>query len=65
MTLFRKPDGAGKGDAPRPTDWDKFSNNFDAIFKKKEKHGDEILPVVSKDEGQGRVQTGSDIEQKP
>lgn len=35
--MFRKPDGAGKGDAPRPTDWEKFSNNFDAIFKKKEK----------------------------
>ena len=33
--MFRKPDGAGKGDAPRPTDWDKFSNNFDAIFGKK------------------------------
>jgi hypothetical protein len=34
--MFRKPDGAGKGDAPRPTDWDKFSNNFDTIFKKKQ-----------------------------
>jgi hypothetical protein len=34
--MFRKPDGAGKGDAPRPTDWEKFSNNFDAIFKKKQ-----------------------------
>ncbi len=33
--MFRKPDGAGKGDAPRPTDWDKFSKNFDEIFKKK------------------------------
>lgn len=33
--MFRKPDGAGKGDAPRPTDWEKFSNNFDNIFKKK------------------------------
>ena len=33
--MFRKPDGAGKGDAPRPTDWDKFSKNFDNIFKKK------------------------------
>lgn len=37
--MFRKPDGAGKGDAPRPTDWEKFSNNFDAIFGKKEKDG--------------------------
>ena len=34
--MFRKPDGAGKGDAPRPTDWDKFSNNFDTIFGKKD-----------------------------
>ena len=33
--MFRKPDGAGKGDAPRPTDWDKFSSNFDKIFGKK------------------------------
>ena len=33
--MFNKPDGAGKGDAPRPTDWDKFSENFDEIFKKK------------------------------
>ena len=38
--MFRKPDGAGKGDAPRPTDWDKFSQNFDAIFGKKEKKDD-------------------------
>ena len=34
--MFRKPDGAGKGDAPRPTDWDKFSKNFDEIFGKKD-----------------------------
>jgi len=33
--MFNKPDGAGKGDAPRPTDWDKFSKNFDEIFGKK------------------------------
>lgn len=38
--MFRKPDGAGKGDAPRPTDWDKFSNNFDNIFGKKDKDKD-------------------------
>lgn len=63
--MFRKPDGAGKGDAPRPTNWDKFSNNFDAIFKKKEKNGNEVLPVMPTDEGQGRIQTGSDVEQKP
>jgi hypothetical protein len=35
--MFNKPDGAGKGDAPRPVDWDKFSENFDAIFGKKKK----------------------------
>ena len=34
--MFRKPDGAGKGDAPRPTDWDKFSSNFDKIFGRKD-----------------------------
>ena len=33
--MFSKPDGAGKGDVPRPTDWDKFSKNFDEIFGKK------------------------------
>lgn len=38
--MFRKPDGAGKGDAPRPTDWDKFSENFDNIFGKKDKNKD-------------------------
>ena len=39
--MFRKPDGAGKGDAPRPVnDWDKFSDNFDKIFGKKEKKDD-------------------------
>ena len=38
--MFRKPDGAGKGDAPRPTDWDKFSENFDSIFGKKDKKDD-------------------------
>lgn len=34
--MFRKPDGAGKGDAPRPTDWEKFYKNFDEIFGKKD-----------------------------
>ena len=33
--MFNKPDGAGKGDAPRPTDWERFSKNFDEIFGKK------------------------------
>lgn len=62
--MFRKPDGAGKGDAPRPTDWDKFSNNFDAIFGKKEKNGNKVLPVVPNGETQSGVQTGSDIKQE-
>lgn len=61
--MFRKPDGAGKGDAPRPTDWDKFSENFDAIFGKK-KDGNKVLPVVPKDETQGGVQISSDIKQE-
>lgn len=61
--MFRKPDGAGKGDAPRPTDWDKFSENFDAIFGKK-KDGNKVLPVVPTDETQGGVQTSSDIKQE-
>lgn len=34
--MFHKPDGAGKGDFPRPTDWDRFSKNFDEIFGKKD-----------------------------
>ena len=35
--MFRKPDGAGKGDAPRPIkDKEQFEKNWDAIFKKKE-----------------------------
>jgi hypothetical protein len=47
--MFRKPDGAGKGDAPRPTDWDKFSENFDNIFKKKDKEEKkDELPSVPK-----------------
>ena len=27
----------GKGSATRPVDYEKFDNNFDAIFRKKEK----------------------------
>ena len=27
---------AGKGDKPRPTNWDHFSENFDRIFGKKQ-----------------------------
>ena len=61
--MFRKPDGAGKGDAPRPTDWDKFSNNFDLIFGKK-KDGTKVLPVVPDAETEGRIQTGGDIKQE-
>jgi hypothetical protein len=34
--MFRKPDGAGKGDAPRPINNRKnFENNWDSIFGKK------------------------------
>ena len=34
-----RPDGNGKGDKPRPLGipLEKFDNNWDAIFKKKEK----------------------------
>jgi hypothetical protein len=35
--MFRKPDGAGKGDVPRPIqDREKFESNWDNIFKKKQ-----------------------------
>ena len=34
--MFRKPDGAGKGDAPRPMSNRKsFDENWDSIFGKK------------------------------
>ncbi len=49
--MFRKPDGAGKGDAPRPMDWDKFSENFDNIFKKKEKNEQSSDAPQTKDNG--------------
>ena len=49
--MFRKPDGAGKGDAPRPTDWEKFSENFDAIFgKKKHEQSNEASSATNDDE---------------
>ena len=48
--MFRKPDGAGKGDAPRPTDWDKFSNNFDAIFGKKKHEQSTTTPPTANDD---------------
>ena len=49
--MFRKPDGAGKGDAPRPTDWDKFSDNFDTIFgKKKHEQPSKTPPTANDDE---------------
>jgi hypothetical protein len=52
--MFRKPDGAGKGDAPRPTDWDKFSDNFDKIFgKKKNEQASETPPP--EDDGKADV----------
>jgi hypothetical protein len=35
--MFRKPDGAGKGDVPRPiADRKSFEDNWDSIFKKKQ-----------------------------
>jgi hypothetical protein len=35
--MFRKPDGAGKGDAPRPIkDREKYESNWDNIFRKKD-----------------------------
>lgn len=35
--MFRKPDGAGKGDVPRPIPNRKqFEDNWDNIFKKKQ-----------------------------
>ena len=49
--MFRKPDGAGKGDAPRPTDWDKFSENFDKIFGKKKKDEVSETPSTTDDVG--------------
>lgn len=39
--MFRKPDGAGKGDAPRPIkDREKFESNWDNIFKKKKEENE-------------------------
>jgi hypothetical protein len=39
--MFRKPDGAGKGDAPRPVkDQEKFDKNWDNIFKKKKEENE-------------------------
>ena len=39
--MFRKPDGAGKGDKPRPLpDREKFEQNWDNIFKKKREEND-------------------------
>ncbi len=36
-----RPDGNGKGDKPRPiNDWERFENNWDSIFGKKEKKSD-------------------------
>jgi hypothetical protein len=43
---------------------EQYRSNYDNIFKKKEKNGNEVLPVMSADEGQGRIQTSSDIQQK-
>ena len=39
LQMGRKPDGAGKGDTPRPlgVPMDKFDNAWDAIFGNKDK----------------------------
>jgi hypothetical protein len=40
--MFRKPDGAGKGDMPRPiADRNSFENNWDSIFGNKKEKTDE------------------------
>lgn len=47
--MKHRPCGNGKGDTPRPIkDREKFDNNWDNIFKKKEK----------KDEGQSQEKQG-------
>lgn len=41
--MFRGPNGAGKGDKPRPIkDMEQFEANWDAIFKKKKEEADKI-----------------------
>ena len=37
---------AGKGDKQRPTDKDKFDNNYDLIFKKKPKTPEEQKAII-------------------
>ena len=49
--MFRPQGIGGKGDAPRPTDWDKFSENFDSIFGKKEKKDDAATTTERKEKG--------------
>ena len=64
--MFRPQGNGGKGDVPRPIqDREKFELNWDNIFKKKDKNGNEVLPVMPTDEGQGRIQTSSDDKQEP
>ena len=37
-SIFHKPNGVGKGDKPRKgSDWKKYRENLEKIFKKKEK----------------------------
>lgn len=44
--MFRGPNGAGKGDKPRPIkDIEQFDSNWDTIFKKKDK------PTEKEDDG--------------
>jgi len=48
--MFRRPDGAGKGDAPRPIhDREKFESNWDNIFKKKDNNETSTTPPTKED----------------
>jgi len=43
---------------------EEYRSNYDNIFKKKEKNGNEVLPIMPTEEGQGRIQTSNDIKQE-
>jgi hypothetical protein len=43
---------------------EEYRSNYDNIFKKKEKNGNEVLPVMSAEEEQGRIQTSDNIQQE-
>ena len=51
--MFRKPDGGGKGDKPRPIpDRKSFEDNWDSIFGKKEKKDDTTESTKGTTKGQ-------------